>query len=44
MRAAVLSARIMQTAENNSMVDLVLRYFDWISQVARNYWTAIFGA
>ena len=38
------TARLAQTAENSSLINLGLRYFDWISQVARNYWTAIFGA
>ena len=32
------SARLMQTAENNSMINLLLRYFDWFSQIAKNYW------
>ncbi len=38
------SARLMQTAQNNSLVDLVIRYFQWFFQVAKTYWTAIFGA
>ncbi len=38
------TARLVQTAENSSLVDLVLRYFEWFVQVAKSYWTAFFGA
>ena len=37
------SARLMQTAENNSSIDLLLRYFDWFSQVGTTYWEAARG-
>ena len=38
------SARIYQTAENNNLINLIVRYYDWLAQVVRTYWTAIFGA
>ena len=38
------TARILQTAEDNSMINLILRYYDWLVQVVRTYWTAFFGA
>ena len=38
------TARVLQTAQNNSLVDLVIRYFQWFFQVAKTYWSAFFGA
>ena len=38
------SARLVQMAEGNSMVDLLMRYFDWIWEVTKTYWAAFFGA
>ena len=38
------SARIYQTAENNNLINLIVRYYDWVVQVVRTYWTAVFGA
>lgn len=38
------SARIFQTAENNNLINLIVRYYDWLVQVVRTYWTAFFGA
>ena len=38
------TARIYQTAEDNNLVNLILRYYDWIGQVVETYKTAIFGA
>ena len=38
------SARIYQTAENNNLINLIVRYSDWVVQVVRTYWTAVFGA
>ncbi len=37
------TARLMQTAENNRTINLLLRYFDWFSQVAGTYWGAAKG-
>ena len=37
------TARIYQTAESNNLVNMLLRYFDWVMEVARSYKTAIFG-
>lgn len=37
------TARIYQTAENNSLVSLILRYYEWILQVLQTYKTALFG-
>lgn len=38
------TARIYQTAENNNLITLLLRYYDWIVQVVKTYAAAIFGA
>ena len=38
------TARIYQTAENNNLINLIVRYYDWVVQVVRTYWTAVFGA
>lgn len=38
------TARIYQTAENNNLITLLLRYYDWIVQVVKTYSAAIFGA
>ena len=38
------TSRLVQTAENNSMIQLVLRYFEWFYQVGKTYWAAFFGA
>ena len=38
------TARIYQTAEDNNMVNLVMRYSEWFVQVFNTYKTAIFGA
>ena len=37
------TARIYQTAESNSLVTLILRYYEWILQVFQTYKTALFG-
>lgn len=37
------AARLSQTAENNSLITLVLRYFDWFTEVVKTYWNAFFG-
>lgn len=37
------TARLYQTAENSSLVTLIIRYYEWILQVADTYWTAIFN-
>ena len=37
------TARIYQTAEDNNLVNLVLRYYDWLRQVVETYKTAIFS-
>ena len=37
------TARIYQMAENDSMINLLLRYFDWFLQIGRSYWAAVFG-
>ncbi len=37
------TARLYQTAENNSLVTLIMRYYEWILQVVDTYWTAIFN-
>ncbi len=38
------TARIFQTTENNNMINLILRYYDWIVQVVGTYKAALFGA
>ena len=38
------TARIYQTAEDNSMIRQVMAYYDWIVQVVQTYWNAFFGA
>ena len=38
------SARIYQTAENNNLVNLIMRYYEWIVQVFNTYKAALFGA
>ena len=38
------SARIYQTAENNNMVNLIMRYSEWFVQVFNTYKAALFGA
>ena len=38
------TARIYQTAEDNNMVNLVMRYSEWFVQVFNTYKAAIFGA
>lgn len=38
------TARIYQTAENNNLINLILRYYDWIIQVIQTYKAALFGA
>ena len=38
------TARIYQTAENNNLVNLVMRYYEWIVQVFNTYKAALFGA
>ncbi len=38
------TARLMQTGENDRMINLVLQYFNWFWQAGRNYWNAFFGA
>ena len=38
------TARLMQTAENNKLVELVLKYYDWISGQVVSYWNLWFGA
>lgn len=38
------TARIFQTAEDNDLVNVVLRYYDWLVQVVRTYWTALTSA
>lgn len=38
------TARIYQTAEDNNMVNLVMRYSEWFVQVFNAYKAAIFGA
>ena len=37
------SARIYQTAENNNLINLVMRYFDWLGQIVRTYWYKLIG-
>ena len=37
-------ARIYQTAENNNMVNLIMRYYEWIIQVFNTYKAALLGA
>ena len=38
------TARIYQTAENNNMVNLIRRYYEWIIQVFNTYKAALLGA
>jgi hypothetical protein len=38
------TARIYQTAENNNMVNLIMRYYEWIVQVFNTYKAALLGA
>ena len=38
------TARIYQTAENNNMVNLIMRYYEWIIQVVNTYKAALLGA
>jgi hypothetical protein len=38
------TARIYQTAENNNLVNLVMRYYEWIVQVFNTYKAALLGA
>ena len=38
------TARIYQTAENNNMVNLIMRYYEWIIQVFNTYKAALLGA
>ncbi len=38
------TARIYQTAENNNLVNLIMRYYEWIVQVFNTYKAALFGA
>ncbi|MBQ7473394.1 MAG: hypothetical protein IJS79_03490 [Oscillospiraceae bacterium] len=38
------TARIYQTAENNNLVNLVMRYYEWIVQVFNTYKAALMGA
>ena len=38
------TARLLQTAQNDNLVKLVLRYFDWFYQTGRGYWISFFGA
>ena len=38
------TARIYQTAEDNSMIRQVMAYYEWIVQVVQTYWNAFFGA
>ena len=38
------TARLTQIAENNNLIQLVVRYFEWFLQVAKTYWAAFFGA
>ncbi len=37
------TARIYQTAESNSLISLIMRYYEWILQIIQTYKTAIFG-
>ena len=38
------TARIYQTAENNNLVNLIMRYYEWIVQVFNTYKAALLGA
>ena len=38
------TARIYQTAENNNLGNLIMRYYEWIVQVFNTYKAALFGA
>ena len=38
------TARIYQTAENNNLVNLLMRYSEWIVQVYQTYKAAFLGA
>ena len=38
------TARIYQTAENNNLVNLIMRYYEWFVQVFNTYKAALFGA
>lgn len=38
------TARIYQTAENNNMVNLIMRYSEWFVQVFNTYKAALLGA
>ena len=38
------SARIYQTAENNNMVNLIMRYSEWFVEVFNTYKAALLGA
>ncbi len=40
----VLILILIGIAENNNLINLIVRYYDWLAQVVRTYWTAIFGA
>ena len=37
------TARIYQTAENNNLINLILRYYEWFGQVFETYRSALFG-
>lgn len=37
------TARIYQTAESNNLVNLIIRYYEWILQIVRTYSAALFG-
>ena len=38
------ASRIYQTAENNNLVNLLMRYSEWIVQVYQTYKAAFLGA
>ena len=38
------TARIYQTAENNNMVNLIMRYSGWFVEVVNTYKAALLGA